>query len=233
MDIKREPWFYGCLSWMIPGVGQFCTGRISRGLLFLLFAVGAGNAKDYVVGTTRFVGLLPYTLLMILSLAVLVIAAWDAVRLGRKDWDGPKDTPDPWFAVFLSLIVGLFGYVYLRKWFFSILWVILVVLGVCFIRSRVLAYAALLGFYFAVPAHVYLIASRKHAQMRQRTARPFLIVLALSAFLGVMGLYLDHVYGVSYGKCAGVSMEPTVVKGERVVENKLAYVIVCQRLAIL
>jgi TM2 domain-containing membrane protein YozV len=118
MSIKREPWFYGCLSWLIPGAGQICAGRISKGLLFLVLSIGASVAMYYMLGTTRFLGLLQAMVFSVAVLLVRIEATWDVVRFARRQQDIPKGTPDSWLAVFLSLIVGPFAFAYLRKWFF-------------------------------------------------------------------------------------------------------------------
>jgi len=90
-----RPWFCGCLSLIIPGAGQFYTGRISKGLLFLFLSIGTGVAKDYMLGTTRFLGLLPAVGFLIFGILVSIVAIWDAVCFAKRQQALPKETPDP------------------------------------------------------------------------------------------------------------------------------------------
>ena len=80
-SIEMGPWFYGCLSWTILGAGQFYSGRISKGLLFLFLAICADNVKDYMLGTTRFLGLLPAAMFFIFGMRR---ERKDGSRMGRR-----------------------------------------------------------------------------------------------------------------------------------------------------
>jgi signal peptidase I len=131
----------------------------------------------------------------------------------------------PWFGVFLSLILGLFGYIYLRKWLYCVLWLVLVALGVLFIRSKLLAYIVLFIFFVSVTTHVYLIANKKHGQMRGNAAVLFFILLIFSVSLAIVGKYLDHRYGVWAGGGNSRSMEPTLKINERAFVNNFTYIV--------
>jgi len=213
---------------MIPGAGQFYSRRIWKGLLFLLLGIGAHNAEHYMLGTTRFLGLLPAIGFYIFGILVFIVAAWDAVHFARKQQALSKETPDPWFGVFLSLIVGLFGYVYWRKWLYCVLWLTLAVLSVFFlflIQSKLLAYIVLFIFYLSVPTHVYLIANKKHGQMGGKAALLFFVLLYSSIPLVAVNKYLDR-YGLWYGRSDSKSMDPTLKVGDRVIVNNSAYVMI-------
>ena len=89
-SIEMGPWFYGCLSWTILGAGQFYSGRISKGLLFLFLAICADNVKDYMLGTTRFWGLLLASVFFIFGILVWIVATLDAVRFAKRQQALPK-----------------------------------------------------------------------------------------------------------------------------------------------
>jgi len=209
---------------MIPGAGQFYSGRIFKGLLFLFLAICAGNVKDYMLGTTRFLGFLPASVFFIFGILVWIVATWDAVLFAKRQQALPKGTPDPWFGVFLSLIVGLFGYIYLRKWLYCILWLVLAALGVLLIRSELLARIVLFIFFAGVTPHVYLIANKKHGQMGGNKAILFFILLVFSASLDIANGYLERRYGIWYAGCSSGSMEPMLKVGEYIIVNNFAYV---------
>lgn len=223
-----EPWFYGCLSWLIPGAGQFYARRISKGLLFLLLSIGASVAKDYMLGTTRFLGLLPAAVFFIFGILVLIVATWDAVHFARKQKALPKETPDPWFPVFLSMILGLFGYVYMRKWFFVFLWMILAalsVLSMSIIHGKLSAIIIILVFCVCVIAHVYFISNKKYGQIGSKAAILFFILLISGASWSVISRYLelDHKYGVWFVEFVGPCMQPTLDYNERCIINSFVY----------
>jgi len=220
-----KPWFCGCLSLMIPGAGQFYTRRISKGLLFLFFSIGAGVAEDYMLGTTRFLGLLPAVGFFIFGILVTIVAIWDAVHFVKRQQAIPKGTPDPWFGVFLSLIIGPLVYVYLRKWLYCILCLIIAVLSAFLIRNKLLAYIVLFIFFVGVPIHVYLIAEKKHGQMRGNAAILFFVLLIFSKSLAIADEYLEDRYGIWAGGAVSGSMEPTLKINERVFVNNFAYIV--------
>jgi signal peptidase I len=214
MNIEKEPWFYGCLSWLIPGAGQIYAGRVSKGLLFLFLWVSGSAAAYYMLGTTRFLGLLPAGCSYIFTAILLPIAAtWDAVHFAKRQEVLPKGMPDSWFAVFFSLIFGPLGYVYLRKWAFLSLWVILAVLAALsslLIKSRLCVHIIVFIFAVGVPVHVYLIACNKDRSIRDKATLTFFILLLFSGSNFVIGPYFDHRYGVWTVGSHGRSMEPTL-----------------------
>lgn len=227
MDIKREPWFCGCMSWMLPGAGQFYSRRIWKGLIFLLLWIGAGVAKDYMLGTTRFLGLLPAIGFFIFGILVPVLATWDAVSYARRQKALENITPDPWFPVFLSMILGLFSYVYMRKWFFVFLWLFLAALSVLsmfIIHSKLLVMIIIVVFYFGVIAHVYFISNKKYGQMGGKATILFFVLFVFGAFLDIANSYIEGRHGLWYASCGSESMEPTLKVGERIIVNNFAYV---------
>jgi signal peptidase I len=222
--MKSEPWFYGCLSWMLPGAGQFLAGARMRGAAFLCVLMALETAREYTLCTSRFLGLVPWALLAVACLAAAILATWDAVRTGRRDWGGTVDARDPWFGVFLSLILGPLGYGYLRKWVLAVLWVILFVAGAFLLQTRLLHSMVLFFLFYAVPAHVYWISSKEHGRMRSRAAWPYLALLIFGMFCFGVGRYLNHRYEVWLGGPATGSMAPTMRVGEHYVVNGFAYV---------
>lgn len=127
--------------------------------------------------------------------------------------------------MFLSLIIGPFVYVYLRKWLYCILWLVLAALDVLLIRSELLARIVLFIFFVGVTPHVYLIANKKHGQMGGNKAILFFILLVFGASLDIANSYLERRYGIWYAGCGSGSMEPTLKVGEHIIVNNFAYVI--------
>ncbi len=177
-----------------------------------------------MLGTTRFLGLLPAAVFDIFGVLVFIVAAWDAVHFAKKQQALPKETPDPWFGVFLSLIIGPFAYFYFRKWLYCILWLVLAALDVLLIRGELLARIVLFIFFVGVAPHVYLIANKKYGQMGGNKAILFFILLVFGASLDIANSYLERRYGIWYTGCSSGSMEPTLKVGDRIIVNNFAYV---------
>ena len=151
-----------------------------------------------MLGTTRFLGLWQAVVLIVFAdIFVTIVATWDAVHFAKKQHPvKEKKKPDPWFAVFVSFIVGIFGYVYLRKWEFAILWVILATLGILsffIIKSTLYAHLLILIFVTSVPIHVYTRASMKSQPIMEKAALFLFTVLILVSFwAAVVRPYINH-----------------------------------------
>jgi signal peptidase I len=226
MNTEREPWFYGCLSWMIPGLGQLYGRMIPRGLLLLLLWVLAGIAGKYLFATSRFVGLLPALAMTIATIIVVpAIAAWDVVHIVQTRRGTPSSTPDPWFAMFGSLILyGLPAYIGLRRWSWGLLLVIAVILRIVLFHGKAVTDVVNAGLVIAVPVHVYWMTMGKDRHGLGRATTVFFMTLFLVTCAALIGGYLNHIYGAAAFTCRGSSMEPTLHDGEGLVVSRFAYI---------
>jgi signal peptidase I len=225
--MEKGPWFYGCLSWLLPGMGHIWAGYFARGILFLLLWLGCLALACYFLLSHIFIGYMPLIVCAIVGGFVLPVAATaNMVRCVRKSRPATVINPDPWFAVFLSIILGGFsagfGYLYLRKWLYAVIWLSAGIIIAKF-ASNLLIYGFLnLLLFLAVTGHVFILAKKKSNTAIHNFAWVFFVLFAAYECIDYLVLpWLPISSAVT--PFDGLSMVPTLKPGDWIVTDVWAY----------
>jgi signal peptidase I len=226
---NREPWLAVSLSWFLPGSGHLYYGAYRRGISIL---VAAGSL--YVLTLASLISIRTPILLSLLfcllgTVALPIFACVNSFRTTKKsntvDFEKQRAlSKDPWLSVLLSCLVPGAGHAYLREGGFALLF--FVVFAGLFPLSRRTNQWFLINTFFrvAVCAHSYAVC-RIHRNTKRSGIVFFLLFLVSVQCLGHIVLpALSSRFVVDMdGVCVGTSMMPTLIDGDRVVVNKLAY----------
>jgi len=224
----REPWLAVNLSTILPGLGQFYTGRVRRGVGFLA-AVAALFAGAVVTALAPRGSIWAALALGLLGSALAVFGLFDAHRCARLRNDATfesarRGAKDPWLAVFLSRLVfpGV-GHLYLgRVWagllillgFTAILVLVGMVEGAALIADLMAAAALALA---------CLLAYRAAPVRRETTGRTIVVMTLLIGGFTLAGATLQGLFRarvIQAFRISSESMSPTLRVGDRLFVSK-------------
>ena len=224
--LNKESWLAVSLSFIVSGLGQIYAGRVKRGcVIFLIYTLLSLGILVSIM--------LPIRGTVQILMAQLTFFIWslrDAHKCVRLSNDpifesSRKAKKDPWLAVFLTLLVPGLGHLYLRKWIVGPV----LLISYIFLPGWIYKEAPHIDILFLIINASFLILVCLHIRFISRCYRDVqkktVIVVPMLAFgaklllLVLALLFIDHIaqaYSV-----AGGSMEPTLVRGDRVFVNKL------------
>lgn len=226
---NKEPWLAASLSWLLPGIGHLYSGAYNRGT-FLLVLAGLIYISWIISLLSTWTMIIPTIILNLFGFIVLpVYASWSAFRLAKRnnseDFERERTlSKDPWLAAFLSVVLPGSGHIYLRKWIVGILFILgLFMLAFIFRLLKIDALIAVLIYRAFVSVHAY-IACQVHKVKPKQPLILFIIVLICLCFLnGTLLPQLEKRLVQLSGSAYGTSMNPTLVKGDRIIVNSLTY----------
>lgn len=229
--LRRQPWFVATLSWLFPGAGQLFCGAYWRALAFVLLVVSFHAV--FVLSCIRSDMSLAACLGVRLCGMVLP-AAWaarDAYRLASVPKDNaiaetrPSDAAS-YFSAFLSAILPGLGQAYLRRWLWAAGYLCLYVV---FRRLSMYSWFGRFAVAFVMHTvsaiHAYVMhphGSEKH----KRSLSPIMaLLIAVCLTLQSLVLLCQGVFFVGFVHPTGPSMTPTITQDDRMVLDRLAYVL--------
>jgi signal peptidase I len=220
---NKEPWLVGTLSWLLPGIGQFYNGKNLRGFLFLFLVIGFSVVRLWMfLSPCILITVFTFDAFIIAWIVIKIAASYDAVRYAKKLNRPIKKLsgPDPWFAVFLSVIFSGLGYAYLRRWIAFTIILLAVQFATFVFTGSQLSYILLFLVYIVPPIHIYVVSSDRKKNILNKASVSFFLCLALINFA-----WLLATYGVSFAPTIGQSMEPTLKSEDKIILNNFAYVL--------
>lgn len=121
---NKEPWLAANLSFIFPGIGQIYAGNLLRGTIFSLVFLFLNALAIWQTFSST--GKLENALLLVLFAAILgIYNLFDARKIATKNRKISKiSNKDPWLSMFFSNLFFGLGYIYIGKWWLSILAVI-------------------------------------------------------------------------------------------------------------
>lgn len=219
----KEPWLSVVLSFFFPGIGQIYSGRILRGsiLIFTEFTLLCLSIWSWL--SPRGDILISVGLL----LAFAIVRIWnffDAYKCARKKnseqfEDERKLSKEPWLALFLSDLIPGLGHLYLRKWFWGIMFIIVGVSLFAVAYKYPLLQIGLWAFFsMFVCYHAYvLVPIRRQKSYRTITIISFAILLS---HLCHYNRYIFKEYVAEAFRLPTNAMTPTLVPGDRILVRK-------------
>ncbi len=234
----RKPWLGAFLNFFcFPGVGYFYSRQFRKGIIFLLLAA-AGVAALFVllfyekIPLWRVVsGVFAYNFALKLYVTLNVFKSIKKQNSIEYEF-ARKTQKDPWAAIFLSFLWPGLGHLYLRRGISFVILSLLnigVFLGIQFADNIVLSSLLLhLGykvFYCGLIAvHCYWVSSLGDRQGHPMREVYYSVAcrggcqLVLVIYVLVYVFYIAQLYSVP-----SVSMEPTILAGDKVFVSKIAY----------
>jgi len=129
--VNKEPGLACLLSMVLPGAGQFYSGRLTRGLLLGLTTFGCFGFGFYLLCSPA--GNVSLALgLIAAQFGVWAFSCFDAHRCARELNSAEQEaergmSKDPWIAVLLSVLIPGLGHLYLRRWVLGFFCLILLI----------------------------------------------------------------------------------------------------------
>lgn len=225
---NKEPWLAVTLSWLVPGIGQVYIESYLRGILFATFY---GLLHVCLVASFMWTRCSVFVsgIILISIVLLLVSACIDAFKLTKNSNTGEfeairKETKDVWLAIFLSLFLPGLGYAYIGKYFAFVLCLCLYFTFCTLFESLLLLVVVVwCTFRALISIHTGLLLRGLRTQKKRTLLLfvAFLISITLvSKFL--LPKVIKHTI-VSFSQCLGKSMEPTILSGDLLIVNRLAY----------
>lgn len=219
MNMEREPWFYGCLSYVLPGFGQMWMGKFIRGVFFFALLIGTGALLYYFINTQRFVACVPAFISAIALCFLPLITALDTVRQARLRLITSGEIPveryrDRWWPIFISILLGSFsaglGYLYLRRWLFFAIWLVLFIL-ITIIPIKPVANILDVILFLGVITHIFILIKRRDGNVAKSAARIFFsLLLFLVCVYYLIEPLFNKFYQCQITMINSSSMEPTL-----------------------
>ena len=209
-------------------MGQFYCGTYARAIgLFVLLGILQIGRVAFLISDRLSAN---SALVLYVSTWILfsIYASVDAFRTRRRlypvddEWKRVSDR-NPYFAVFLSVILPGVGHFYMRRWVMGIVFLVAYfALDLMAVRSGY-ATVGVIVLRILAPGHLLVTSPTQSAKCRQRTPWCVVGLIAIS-ILANYGLSLIQVYSlVAPARAVGDSMAPTVVRGSYTVLDKLTY----------
>ena len=226
---NKEPWLAASLSWLLPGIGHFYSGAYNQGA-FLLVLFCLIYIYRIMSSISTWTLKIPTIILTLFGFIILMIyASWSAFRLTRRrnteDYERERTiSKDPWLAVFLSVVLPGLGHIYLRKWIAGILFIVgLFVLIFIFQLMKIDTLITVIIYRVFVFIHAY-VACQLH-KVKSKRPLVWFIIVAIVVYLqnGFLLPQLEKQFFQYGGPNYGASMNPTLVKGDRIVVNSITY----------
>jgi len=225
---NKESWLAVTLSWLVPGIGQIYIGSYLRGILFATFY---GLLHVCLVASFMWTRCPVFVSgIILLSIVLLLVSACiDAFKLAKKSnvdefVETRKETKDVWLAIFLSLFLPGLGYVYLGKYLTFVLCLCLF-FTFCTLFENLLLQVVIIWCVFRalISIHTGLLLRDIRAQ-KKRTLILFVALLTIITLVSkfLMPNVIKHQI-VSIYPTLGPSMEPTILSGDMLLVNRLAY----------
>lgn len=229
--LRRQPWFVATLSWLFPGAGQLFSGAYWRGLGFILLTVFFHAV--FVLSCIR--SDMSFLACVGLHLCAIVLpatwAACDAYKLASVAKDSavaetpPSDAPS-YFSAFLSTILPGLGQAYLHRWLWAAVYLSLyVVFRRLSIYTPFGRFAVTLAAYTVSAVHAY--AMDTHGSKKRRRSLLPLVASLIAVCLALQGLVVTcrGIFFVGFSRPFGISMARTITQADRMVFDRLAYVL--------
>lgn len=224
----KQPWLAASLSWLFPGMGQLYCGAYAR-------AAGFGVLSG-VVQVGRVVSLISDRL-STSTAVVLSISSWtlfsiyvsvDAFRTTRRlhvvddQWKRVRGR-NPYFAVFLTVILPGLGQIYMRRWITGVVFLVAYLALDPMSNGNVYSVIGLIAIEILAASHLLVTPPTQSVKSRWQIAWPAVGLIAIS-ILANYGLSLATGYFlVAPGLAVGDSMAPTMVRRSYAVMDKLTY----------
>lgn len=231
--LAKEPWLAVNLSFIMPGVGQFYARAWGTGVLFLaVFNLVSAVAVWQLLSARG--SLLVGVLMVLLMLAVKILSLFHAharaKRLNPPEAElARKQLKDPYLAAFLTQLLPGVGHLYLRRWTYGVV-LLLIELGLLFVLNSVLlalkqfaAFSLINTLFSAGVCPLALVMGPASRRPRGAAIAGLCIFIAamLSATYGSALLcrqYLVEAFNVPTG-----AMAPTICGGDKILAWKWGY----------
>jgi len=225
MNSAKEPWLAVLAAFACPGAGHIYAGRKWLGTsLLLLYPALFFSALYCLAGLTgnSLVGILLLIPLLLLPLGSAA-HAFITTRAGNPpEFEQDRRTKkDPWLAVFLSIILPIIGFFYLKRWVAGIISLFLL-LAVVFAETYFAYYSPYLSsplqhlffFFMAYVAYRYAVHLRASAVPHAAVVIALCLTAnyALQFSLEVLKWKFVRTYNINGG-----SMSPTVQPNDKIV----------------
>jgi len=229
MHTNKEPWLAASLSWSLPGIGHLYSGAYSLGA-FLLVLVGLIGIYRIMSSISTWKPTIPNTFLDFFVFIILTVyASWSAFRLTKRhnteDFERERTfSKDPWLAVFLSVVLPGLGHIYLRKWVSGILFFLgFFVFGLIFQLMKIDFLFAFIICRVFVSIHAYIACQLNKVKPKRPLVLFIIVFICLCLLKDFLLPKLEKQFFQYCGPTYGTSMNPTFVKGDRIIVNTITY----------
>lgn len=178
--VSKEPWLAVVLSVLFTGIGQIYSGRIRRGvviicieasLLCCAFWFAFSLTGDIKIGVA----------LLLFSTAIGIWSVPDAYKCSKAenvdDFEiSRKQNKDAWLAVFLSYPIPGVGQIYIRKWLWGIVFLVIFIALPSANGSNAVFFFGLWAIYKAFVCYHAYVFSPTHRE----TSRKLIVIVSMT-----------------------------------------------------
>jgi signal peptidase I len=176
---SKEPWLAVVLSTFSAGIGQIYSGRTRRGVILICIQANLFFCMLWFVfsltGDIR-IG-------VALFLPLISISIWnffDAYKCAKaentEDFEiSRKQNKDPWLAVFLSDLIPGLGQIYIRKWLWGIVFIIIFIALPSLKKSNAVFFFGLWAVFQAFVCYHTYVFSPTHRE----TSRKLIVIVTM------------------------------------------------------
>ncbi len=226
---NKEPWLAASFAWLLSGIGHLYSGAYGQGA-FLLALVGLISIYSIMSSISNWTPTILNTLLDFFVFIILTVyASWSAFRLTKRknseDFERERTlSKDPWLAVFLSIVLPGMGHIYLRRWIVGILFFLgFFVFGFIFQLMKIDFIFAFIICRIFVSIHAYIAGQLNKVKPKRPLALFIIVYICICLLKDFFYPQLEKQFFQYSGPMYGTSMNPTLVKGDRVVVNSITY----------
>ncbi len=222
---NKEPWLAVLLSYLFPGIGQIYSGKKLRGaiVISIIFFLNALAFWEMF----RAEGKLENALFIaLLGIVILVWNVFDAHKTARKRnseefENARKNSKDPWLTMFLSNIFYGLGYIYIGKWWLTILAAIALII-LSHIFPEILS-SLIIPIFAAIVAYLSYRATPVNREISKRLAILIASLLPIINYLPWIFIILTRSFIVETRYIPSSAMRPTLEVKDRLIIDRYNY----------
>lgn len=222
---KKEPWLAVILSSIFPGIGQIYSGKKIKGIIIILVLLLLNALTVWQIFTLE--GKIENAIgIALLTIIVFVWSLFNDHKTARKNNSEDfetlrKQSKDPWLTMFLSSMFSGLGYIYIGKWWLTIL-AIIGGMTLFIILPSILPYLILPVFTISI---AYL--SYQSTPVRREISKKLGILIAslllITNYLPLIAAILIRIFLVGPRYIPGSSMTPTLQVNDRLLIDLYNY----------
>lgn len=222
----KEPWLAVNLSMFFPGIGQIYAGNLTRGYIFisshiLLFFLGL-----WLVISSQGNPLIGICCLLA-TIIVFIWSLFDAykcvIRANNPTFEAfRRRSKDPWLAVFLTRIFLGLGHLYINKYVWGIVIIVIAVFSYFLPLGYLLSIILLIASPFVV-YHVYTASPVRRAVSKRTVLLISILSVVVPLILPTSLALFIRTFAAEARWIPSEAMHPTLQKNDRLIIDKLSY----------